>query len=195
MKNDVAFNSPAVARLVEQQEQYFLLVAHFADAFLGSRVDEGLSVKERKERGDQRGVEKLSLLLGRCGRRGFKGNAIYCANPANLLFNDLPSTSASSWVAKLQCQPSSGWDDVVDYVGWKNVPSAYLICEQDAVLHPEMQKQMAERAGSEIEKCNAGHYRMIGRPEWMVEAVEMAAGECAGGVRMVRFCGLMIDQD
>lgn len=67
----------------------------------------------------------------------------------------------------------------MDYVGWKNVLSAYLICEQDAALPPEMQKQMAERAGSEIEKCNAGHCCMIGQRERVVEVVEMAAGECA----------------
>ncbi|KAI4249838.1 MAG: hypothetical protein L6R42_008892 [Xanthoria sp. 1 TBL-2021] len=108
-----------------------------------------------------------------------EGNAMYCANPANLLFNDLPPASASSRVSKLQCQPSSGWDDVVDYVGWKDVHSAYLICEQDAALPPEMQKQIAERAGSEIETFNARYCCMIGQPERVVEVVEMAAGECA----------------
>lgn len=104
---------------------------------------------------------------------------MYCLNPTSLLFNDLPPTEASFWTSKLQCQPASGWDDVVSYVGWKNVPSVYLVCEKDALLPPEMQIQMAERAGSEIEKCNAGHCCMLGKPERVVEVVLKAVAGSA----------------
>ncbi|KAL8917845.1 MAG: hypothetical protein Q9172_005667 [Xanthocarpia lactea] len=100
-----------------------------------------------------------------CCRENHQGNEMYCKDPAALLFNDLDPSTASSWVSKLRCQPSSGWDDVVDYVGWKNVPSVYLICEQDAILNPEMQKQMAKMAESQVERCSAGHCCMIGQPK------------------------------
>lgn len=102
---------------------------------------------------------------------------MYCKNPETLLFNDLSPSDAASWASRLSCQPSSGWDDVVTFVGWKNVSSVYLLCEQDAILVPQMQSQMADMAGSEVERCSAGHCCMIGQPEKVVEVVRRVAGE------------------
>ena len=87
---------------------------------------------------------------------------MFYVNPTGLFFNDLPAALASYWATKLQCQPSSGWDDVVVYGGWKDLPKVYHVCKKDADLPPKMKKQMADRAGSEIETCDAGHCCMIG---------------------------------
>ena len=102
---------------------------------------------------------------------------MFCVTPETLLFNDLSPEEASKWVKRLSCQPSSGWDDVVDYGGWKNVPSVYLVCEGDAILNQEMQLLMAQRAASEVERCSAGHCCMIGQPERCLEVVRKASGE------------------
>ena len=102
---------------------------------------------------------------------------MFCVTPGKLLFNDLTPEEASQWVEKLSCQPASGWDDVVDYVGWKHVPSVYLVTEKDAIINKEMQFQMAQLAGSEVEACNAGHCCMIGQPDRCLEIVRKAAGE------------------
>ena len=102
---------------------------------------------------------------------------MYCATPEKLLFNDLSPEEVSKWAKKLSYQPSSGWDDVVDYAGWKNVPSVYLVCEGDAVLNTEVQLQFAQRAASEVERCSAGHCCMIGQPERCLEVIRKAAGE------------------
>ncbi|KAL8787998.1 MAG: hypothetical protein Q9213_001890 [Squamulea squamosa] len=187
MKDDVASIRSVIAPLVEKDEAEVLLVLHSAGAFLGSMAIEGLSLKEREAIGKKGGVRKIVFLSGAIWAEGFlhgplpffdyQGNEMYCHDPISLLFNDLPPATATSWVSKLRCQPSSGWDDVVDYVGWKNVPSVYVLCEQDAVLKPEMQLQMAQMAGSVVEKCNAGHCCMIGQPEKVVEVVRRAAGE------------------
>ena len=102
---------------------------------------------------------------------------MFCLTPEIFLFNDLNPEEASLWMEKLSCQPSSGWDDAVDYLGWKKVSSVYLVAENDALLSKEMQLQMAEMAGSEVEMCNAGHCLMIGQPEKCLEVVRKAAGE------------------
>lgn len=102
---------------------------------------------------------------------------MFCVTPEKLLFNDLSPEEASVWVEKLSCQPSSGWDDVVDYVGWKKVSSVYLVAENDAILKKDLQLQMAEMAGSQVDRCNAGHCVMIGQPEKCLEVVRKAAGE------------------
>jgi pimeloyl-ACP methyl ester carboxylesterase len=102
---------------------------------------------------------------------------MYCADPLNLLFNDVPTSVGESWLAKMKCQPASGWADVVKYAGWKDVPSAFLVCENDTVFPAEKQLEGANMAGSEIEKCNAGHMVWLSQPETVVGFVRRAAGE------------------
>ena len=97
-----------------------------------------------------------------------------CVDPEKSLFGDLPPEEAAKWAKDLQIQPADGWDDVVTYGAWKDVPSVYLVCEGDACLPPAMQLQMAERAGSSVEKCAAGHMPMISVPEKVVEVVVAA---------------------
>lgn len=189
MKDDVASIRSIIAPLVEQEQRDILLVLHSASGFLGPMAIEGLSVKERREAGKTGGVSKIVFLAGAIWPEGYEhgpmpfadyqGNEMYCLNPEVLLFNDLPPAEASSWISKLQCQPASGWEDVVDYVGWKDVPSVYLVCEKDALLPADMQIQMAEMAGSAIVKCDAGHCCMISQPERVVEVVVKAAGSSA----------------
>lgn len=106
-----------------------------------------------------------------------QGDEMYCISPEKLLFNDLRAEDTTEWAKSLSCQPSSGWDGVIDYVGWKKVPSVYLVAEGDAILSKDIQLQMAETAGSQIEKCSAGHCCMIGQPERCLEVVRRAAGE------------------
>ena len=100
---------------------------------------------------------------------------MHCVTPEKLLFNDLDDGTAKIWVEKMQSQPASDWDETVTYCGWKDVPSVYLVCEGDSCIPPPMQLQMAESAGSEIEKCAAGHMAMVSMPEKVVEIIVKSA--------------------
>ncbi|KAL8644577.1 MAG: hypothetical protein Q9210_007185 [Variospora velana] len=183
MQDDVASIRSVIAPLVEEGREV-LLVLHSAGAFLGSMAIEGLSRKERMAAGQGGGVVKIVFLAGAVWDEGFQhgplpffdyqGPSMYCATPLSLLFNDLPPSLAAHWALRLQSQPSSGWDGVVDYAGWKNVPSIYLLCERDALLSVDMQAEMAARAGSEVVRCEAGHCAMLGMPGVVVEVVEGA---------------------
>lgn len=103
---------------------------------------------------------------------------MYCKNPIERLFNDIPMPQAQKWLEIFSWQPASGWDDVIDYAGWKDVPSVYLCCETDGILPMALQKQLAEMAGSLIERCSAGHMVMQSQPEKVLEVIRIAAGEC-----------------
>lgn len=102
---------------------------------------------------------------------------MHCVTPDKVLFNDLDEEVAQTWVKKLQTQPAADWDDTVTYGGWKDVPSVYLVCEGDACIPPPMQLQLAETAGSKIEKCAAGHMVILSMPEKVVEVVKNAAAD------------------
>lgn len=102
---------------------------------------------------------------------------MYCKDPRANLLHDVPASEVEIWLEKLECQPASGWDNVVDYCGWKEVPSVYLCSENDALLPLELQHQMAALAGSMVETCSAGHLAMLSQPGRVVDVIRKAAGE------------------
>ena len=55
---------------------------------------------------------------------------LWCKDARQLLFNDVASDAeAVAHLSKMRCQPAEAWNDTVDFAGWKEVPSSYLICE------------------------------------------------------------------
>lgn len=75
-------------------------------------------------------------------------------------------------MAAIKPQPAEGWDDTVRYTGWKDVPSVYLICEGDKALPVPLQEQLAGLAGSQIERCSAGHLPMLSQPEAVANVIQ-----------------------
>lgn len=54
------------------------------------------------------------------------------------------------------------------------MPCIYLICEGDDALSVYLQEQPAAFAGSEIERCSAGHLPMLSQPDVVVGVVKTA---------------------
>ena len=78
-------------------------------------------------------------------------------------------------MSKLRSQPAEGWNGVIPYGGWKEIPSVYLVCDGDKAIPPSLQEQFAGLAGSEIERCDADHMPMIGAPDRVAEVIKAAA--------------------
>ena len=100
---------------------------------------------------------------------------MHCQTPEKILFNDLEDRRAKAWVKDLQSQPASDWDDTITYCGWKDFLSVYLVCEGDKCIPPDIQLQLAETAGSQVEKCAAGHIPMISMADKVVDVIVNAA--------------------
>lgn len=64
-----------------------------------------------------------------------------------------------------------------DYAGWTEIPSVYLICENDQILPEAYQTQMTEMVGSKVERCKSGHMVMLSMPEKVVEVIKSAVEE------------------
>lgn len=122
----------------------------------------------------QHNENKSGILMLICANLG---NRMYCTDPRSSLLHDLPPSEAGTWLKKFERQPASGWDDVIDYCGWREVPSVNLWSENNALLPLELQQQMAALAGCEFETCSAGHMAMLSQPSRVVEVIRKAAGE------------------
>ena len=65
----------------------------------------------------------------------------------------------------------------ITYCGWRVVPSVYLVCEEDQVISPPLQLQLAELASSKVEKGGTGHMPHLSVPQRVMEVVKTAARE------------------
>ena len=101
-----------------------------------------------------------------------QGGALNCRNARRSLFHELPEAEADSWMAKLQPQPAHDWDRELTYCGWMELSSVYLVCEADRLLPVDLQVQLAEIAGSEFLRCEAGHMVHLSDPGKVVEVVK-----------------------
>ncbi|PYH78141.1 alpha/beta-hydrolase [Aspergillus uvarum CBS 121591] len=184
MKDDIAALRAAISRLVARGDSV-VLVLHSAGGFLGSEAMQGLARGDGE--GGDGGVIGIVFLAAAVFPEGFEhapvpfafveGGASYCANPEKLLFGDLSEEAQRTWVAVLRAQPARGWDGTVEYAGWRDVPSVYLVCEGDRALPVGLQEQLAATAGSRVERCSAGHVPQVGQPERVAEVVLGAVAE------------------
>jgi len=59
-------------------------------------------------------------------------------------------------------------------VGWKTIPSWYVVGDADLVIPPALQLMMAQRANAQITHVNGSHPSMIEHPEATVAAIMSA---------------------
>ncbi|SDT17417.1 Pimeloyl-ACP methyl ester carboxylesterase [Jiangella sp. DSM 45060] len=63
---------------------------------------------------------------------------------------------------------------------WKTIPSWYLLPSDDRVIGTDVERVMAERAGSEIVEVRASHAVLVSKPHTVTRLIEQAARATAG---------------
>jgi hypothetical protein len=91
----------------------------------------------------------------------FKDGQMLCTNPARIFFNDLRPKHSARWVELLKPEPLDGWEAPITYMGWRDVPSVYVVCESDLVVPSSLQEHFAKLAGSRIMRISAGHMAQV----------------------------------
>jgi len=59
---------------------------------------------------------------------------------------------------------------------WKDLPSWYLIAEQDRMINPATQDFMAKRMGAHVYSLDVDHTPLISRPRAVADVISMALG-------------------
>ncbi|KNG88780.1 hypothetical protein ANOM_002820 [Aspergillus nomiae NRRL 13137] len=103
-------------------------------------------------------------------------------DPATVFFNDLPSEEAATWAKKLVVHPKSAQFDPISHEAYRNSPTTYIVCEQDAGLIPLVQEMMIEnvrKAGVDIdvERLSASHSPFLSMPEETAKLVLRVASQ------------------
>ncbi len=69
---------------------------------------------------------------------------------------------------------SVAFEQAVDHVAWKTIPSWYLVSQEDQAIPPELQRFMAKRMGAKTTEIKASHVPFISHPSEVVKMIEAA---------------------
>lgn len=94
--------------------------------------------------------------------------------PHEIFFGDVDPDVAASAVARLQPQSYSVASEQLTAAAWKDVPSTYVVCENDNAIPVFAQEAMAQRAGR-VERLPSAHSPFLSHPDELTEILERAA--------------------
>jgi len=88
---------------------------------------------------------------------------IVAGSPAEVFYNGVSPEVTASSVARLGLQSRSSTEQPLTRAAWKEVPSTYVVCEQDQAIPAFAQEAMAQRAGT-VARLPAGHSPFLSHP-------------------------------
>ncbi|MGA1805295.1 alpha/beta hydrolase [Rhizobium sp. HT1-10] len=181
LADDVA----ATNRVLDLQDGPSLLVGHSYS---------GMVISEAGNRGDVAGLvyvaafqpEKGESLLDLAGSRPPAGNSIKQTKDGKFLYLD-PAAFAMDFAADLpkedaaflaKSQVFAAKEAFAAKVGepaWKSKKSWSIVATQDRSINPELERDMAKRAGSLVTEVDASHAVFASQPEKVADVIEEAA--------------------
>jgi pimeloyl-ACP methyl ester carboxylesterase len=98
-------------------------------------------------------------------------------SPRDSLYADLSDEQAAAAESRLTDQSMRSFVDPVTAVGWKNLPAAYIVSDQDQAIPPAMQVEMARTAGADVLHISSSHSAFLSRPAELADLiVQVLAG-------------------
>ncbi|HVE58300.1 MAG TPA: alpha/beta hydrolase [Pyrinomonadaceae bacterium] len=65
--------------------------------------------------------------------------------------------------------------DKVSKAAWEDKPSWFVVSENDRIIYPELERQMAEKIGAKATEVSASHVSMLAKPEEVADVIFAAA--------------------
>ncbi|MFD2467968.1 alpha/beta fold hydrolase [Amycolatopsis silviterrae] len=85
---------------------------------------------------------------------------------------DVPSERADALAAVQRRAHSSCFATPSGPGAWHDLPTAYAVSTEDRILHPDLQRWLAERAGAECVELDASHYSLFSQPAAVAEVID-----------------------
>jgi pimeloyl-ACP methyl ester carboxylesterase len=96
---------------------------------------------------------------------------------------DVPETDARVAAATQKPIHNSAFGASVPQAAWKNIPSWYLVSQDDRAINPDLERFYAKRMGAKTSEVKASHVAFISHPDVvarLIEAAAAAAGKSGG---------------
>ncbi|PZG17722.1 alpha/beta hydrolase [Nonomuraea aridisoli] len=92
-------------------------------------------------------------------------------DPRNSLYGDLPDDEAEQLVGRLVEQTVRSFAEKVDAAAWRDIPSSFILTEQDKAIPPALQEQMAVHA-TELRRVPGSHSPFLARPRELAVLID-----------------------
>jgi pimeloyl-ACP methyl ester carboxylesterase len=63
---------------------------------------------------------------------------------------------------------------------WRTIPTTYVVCADDRMIHPDNQREMAAAAGAEVVEWPSSHSPFLSHPDLVADLVARWAGSASG---------------
>jgi pimeloyl-ACP methyl ester carboxylesterase len=63
---------------------------------------------------------------------------------------------------------------------WRTIPTTYVVCTEDRMIHPDTQRDMAAAAGAEVIEWSSSHSPFLSHPDLVADLVAQRAGAAEG---------------
>jgi pimeloyl-ACP methyl ester carboxylesterase len=88
---------------------------------------------------------------------------------------DVSRTKARVMAATQKPVNSHIFGESLDAAAWRDIPSWYLVSQQDNTINPDLQRFYAQRMGATTSEIDASHVAFISRPREVVRFIKRAA--------------------
>jgi pimeloyl-ACP methyl ester carboxylesterase len=89
--------------------------------------------------------------------------------------SDLPRRTSAVLYATQRPASAAGFAETATAAAWKTIPSWYLVGSRDAVIPPDRQRFMAQRAGARTVEITSSHVSLISHPAAVTALIVAAA--------------------
>jgi pimeloyl-ACP methyl ester carboxylesterase len=99
-------------------------------------------------------------------------------------YHDVEPSLARQAASRLRPFQKTGYAVVqTDAVAaWRTIPTTYVVCAEDRMIHPDNQREMAAAAGAEVLEWPSSHSPFLSHPDLVADLVARRATspDCAG---------------
>jgi pimeloyl-ACP methyl ester carboxylesterase len=197
--DDVSFIKATIQKLVDDGKDVILAMSSYG-GYPGTESTQGLSKKERTEKGLKGGVIALVYLasflpaIGESVRANMGEDLPESIRNAGdymtlnyeedwkNIFSDMPEDQARHYMNLMPSHSTVSFEGKLTYPGYLHIPTRYLLTENDKIIPPESQESMIESAremGANVRvvRSKAGHVPMLSVPEEVFGVLVEAAKE------------------
>ena len=192
-KDDITHVASSIEEAADRGEDV-VLVMHSRGGHVGCDAAQGLSKTDREAAGKKGGIVRLVFL---CAFAAPEGLSIFFATNGpskwidvqqeisrptreeEIFYNDCTAEQIEEAKRDLKPQSTLCFLLPLTYAAWKDIPSTYLVCENDNAIPLAAQEGMISQPGAKfvVERCKASHSPFVSMPDFTAEVVRRAAGE------------------
>lgn len=88
-----------------------------------------------------------------------------------LLYGGCDPASQQWAMRQLRPQCNAAFEEAIGAAGWKEVPSTYVICADDRVIEPALQREVLAPRTTRIVELDSGHSPFLSMPSELAEAM------------------------